>query len=87
MTTPAVGRCRKDSGNYARERVSFELDGLVPFDGDGHWLSCLDYRFYSRGSRGLLAKEVVQTGPRVTYIDIESDSESIVASSFATLLR
>ena len=27
-----------------RECVSFELDGLVPFSGDGHWYLCLDYR-------------------------------------------
>jgi SMI1 / KNR4 family (SUKH-1) len=74
------------SWDYAREQVSFELDGLVPFDGDGHWLLCLDYRSCSLRSTGQLAKELVQTGPRVTYIDIESDSESIVASSFAEYL-
>src|SRR4051812_21428575 len=24
--------------------VTFPLEGLVPFDGDGHWYFCLDYR-------------------------------------------
>jgi hypothetical protein len=27
-----------------REHVAFNLDGLIPFDGDGHWYLCLDYR-------------------------------------------
>ncbi|UZJ64619.1 SMI1/KNR4 family protein [Sphingobacterium sp. KU25419] len=28
----------------SQQYVSFELDGLVPLDGDGHWYICLDYR-------------------------------------------
>src|SRR3974390_343838 len=28
----------------AQEYVSYELQGLIPFDGDGHWYLCLDYR-------------------------------------------
>jgi hypothetical protein len=28
----------------AQDGVSFPLQGLVPFDGDGHWHMCLDYR-------------------------------------------
>src|SRR5690349_6685321 len=28
----------------AQKFVSFKLKGLVPFDGDGHWHLCLDYR-------------------------------------------
>lgn len=30
-----------------KEYVSFELDGLVPIDGDGHWYICLDYSVLS----------------------------------------
>ena len=28
----------------AQEYVDFSLDDLIPFDGDGHWFHCLDYR-------------------------------------------
>jgi hypothetical protein len=30
--------------DQCQESVSFPLRGLVPFDGDGHWHLCLDYR-------------------------------------------
>jgi SMI1 / KNR4 family (SUKH-1) len=52
-----------------QEYVSFPLQGLVPFDGDGHWHLCLDYRPNS------------QT-PAITHADIECDRESRVADSF-----
>jgi hypothetical protein len=51
------------------ECISFELDGLVPFDGDGHWHMCLDYR----GGRSV---------PAVTHADIECDAETLVAETF-----
>ncbi|QDT36266.1 SMI1/KNR4 family protein [Stratiformator vulcanicus] len=57
-----------------REFVSFELDGLIPIDGDGHWHICLDYR----NSR---------SEPRITYADVECDIEKVVASSFSEYLR
>jgi hypothetical protein len=53
--------------------VSFELNGLFPFDGDGHWNICLDYR-----------KNKVE--PEVTYIDTESDYEKPIAKTFAAYL-
>ena len=56
-----------------QEYVSFPLEGLVPFDGDGHWHLCLDYRQH---------KDV----PTVTYVDIECDQESPVAASFVDYL-
>jgi hypothetical protein len=56
-----------------QEYVSFPLQGLVPFDGDGHWYLCLDYRENS-GT------------PSVTYADIEVDDEACVADSFAGYL-
>ena len=56
-----------------QEYVSFPLKGLIPFDGDGHWHLCLDYR--------------QQIGaPTVTYLDIECDQESPIAASFADYL-
>ena len=57
----------------SRECVSYELTGMVPFDGDGHWHLCLDFR----GSKSV---------PSVTYIDIECDSEREIASSFSDYL-
>lgn len=57
----------------AQEQVSYSLRGLVPFDGDGHWHLCLDYRQNSRV-------------PSITYADIECDRESRIADSFADYL-
>jgi hypothetical protein len=56
-----------------QESVSFQLDGLVPFDGDGHWHVCLDYRNDQRT-------------PSITYVDIDSDHELAIADSFSTYL-
>ena len=57
----------------SQEYVSYSLNGLVPFDGDGHWHLCLDYR-QSSGA------------PSVTHADIECDRESRIADSFADYL-
>lgn len=56
-----------------QEYVSYPLQGLVPFDGDGHWHLCLDYR-----------KNL--TSPSITYIDIECDHQTDIASSFLEYL-
>lgn len=57
----------------SQEHVSYSLQGLVPFDGDGHWHLCLDYRQNSGD-------------PSVTRADIECDHESRIADSFAEYL-
>lgn len=54
--------------------LSFEINGLFPFDGDGHWNICLDYRKN-------------QNEPVVTYIDTESDYEQSVAATFRDYLK
>lgn len=54
----------------SQEYVSFELDGLVPLDGDGHWYICLDYRENKEE-------------PQVAWIDIECDHQEKIANSFA----
>jgi SMI1 / KNR4 family (SUKH-1) len=56
-----------------QEQVSYPLHGLVPFDGDGHWHICLDYRKNSRS-------------PAITLADIECDEETRIADSFAAYL-
>ncbi len=56
-----------------KDWVSFELNGLIPFDGDGHWNICLDYR-------------INNLNPKVTYVSIESDSERLIAESFSEYL-
>ena len=56
-----------------QECVSFPLQGLVPFDGDGHWHFCFYYRRSAKN-------------PSVTYVDIECDSESPIAETFAAYL-
>jgi hypothetical protein len=58
----------------AKEYVSMELDGLVPFDGDGHWHLCIDYRKN-------------HSTPCVSHVDIEDNSESEIADSFGDYLR
>lgn len=55
------------------EDVSFDTKGLFPFDGDGHWNICLDYR-----KNKFL--------PEVTYIDKESDDEWLIAPTFKEYL-
>lgn len=54
--------------------MTFQLDGLVPFDGDGHWHLCIDYRKSN-------------DAPCVSYVDVECDSESKVADSFEEYLQ
>ena len=53
--------------------LSFALDGLVPFDGDGHWYLCFDYR-----------NQPVE--PKITLIDIECDREEVIALNFKEYL-
>ncbi|MFO1477150.1 MAG: SMI1/KNR4 family protein [Verrucomicrobiota bacterium] len=56
-----------------QECVGFQLAGLVPFDGDGHWHLCLDYRHRT-------------DAPAITYADIECDYETPIATSFTDYL-
>ncbi len=56
-----------------QDYVSFALQGLVPFDGDGHWYLCMDYRKNAQV-------------PVITFADIECDQETRVADSFADYL-
>ena len=56
-----------------QDDVSFQPHGLVPFDGDGHWHLCLDYRQNS-------------VAPAVTYVNVECDRESRIADSFSDYL-
>jgi hypothetical protein len=48
---------------------------LIPFDGDGHWDLCLDYR--ARGPRA---------EPTVTYVDVDAEEEMPVADSVDAFL-
>ena len=56
-----------------QEQVSYRLHGLVPFDGDGHWYLCLDFR-------------TNRQAPTITLADIECDHETHLADSFAAYL-
>lgn len=56
-----------------KDWVSFELEGLIPFDGDGHWYICLDYRNN-------------KFSPEITYIDTECDNQEKIADSFSDYL-
>jgi hypothetical protein len=56
------------------EDLSFDIKDLFPFDGDGHWNICLDYR-----------KNKIE--PQVTYIDTEFDHERLIAPTFTTYLN
>lgn len=56
-----------------QESVSYPLQGLVPFDGNGHWHLCLDYRSDSER-------------PSIVYVDVECDSQRHIAASFSEYL-
>jgi hypothetical protein len=56
-----------------QEYVDFSLDGLVPFDGDGHWYNCLDFRNNKKN-------------PEVAFIDVECNTQRRIGSSFANFL-
>ena len=56
-----------------KDWVSFELEGLIPFDGDGHWYICLDYRTNT-------------ITPEITYIDTECDNQEKIAVTFSDYL-
>lgn len=55
------------------DAVSFTLNGLVPFDGDGHWSLCFDYR-----------EDKIE--PEITFIDTECDNEESIAKNFKEYL-
>jgi hypothetical protein len=48
---------------------------LIPFDGDGHWDLCFDYRVSGPHAE-----------PAVTYLDVETEKEAPVADSFDAFL-
>ncbi|SIM26205.1 SMI1 / KNR4 family [Mycobacteroides abscessus subsp. abscessus] len=65
------------------EPVPAGAEWLIPFDGDGHWDLCLDYRQSSSDATGL------RTDPAVVVIDTEEldpNIESFVAESFGAYL-
>ena len=66
---PHLPKLEKIDWTLEKEYVDFELDGLLPFDGDGHWHLCLDYR----------ENNVI---PKVSYIDIECNTQQVIANSF-----
>lgn len=49
---------------------------VIPFDGDGHWDLCLDYRRSPTDPSGL------RTDPAIIVIDSELDPETFVGESF-----
>ena len=53
--------------------LDFSLNGLIAFDGDGHFYHCLDYRQNP-------------DNPQITFIDIECNDERIIAESFDEFL-
>jgi hypothetical protein len=53
-----------------------QIDGLIPFSGDGHYYYCFDYRKAGRRAE-----------PRVSYVDVETFStDVVVARDFASFL-
>jgi hypothetical protein len=58
----------------AQGYVDFSLEGLVPFDGDGHWYRCLDFRTNDKS-------------PGVSYIDVECNGEYQIADTFSSFLE
>lgn len=71
---PRFPHLTKPDWSEVQEWVEFPLDGLVPFDGDGHWHLCFDYRKKAES-------------PEITYVDVESGSQEPIAESFAAYLE
>ena len=65
---PALDPSNAEDGQW----VPRASERLIPFDGDGHWYLCFDYR----GG----------PNPQVAYIDLETEHDSRVASSFEEFL-
>jgi hypothetical protein len=61
---------------FEREWAPGNASRLVPFDGDGHWYLCFDYR--STGP----AHE-----PRISLIEFDSESDREIAASFDDFLK
>lgn len=57
----------------AQDSVDFSLEGLIPFDGDGHWYYCLDYRDDD-------------LNPSVAWIDVECNAQQRTAATFTEFL-
>ena len=71
---PRLMRLADELDESLSSELNLALDGLIAFDGDGHYYHCLDYRQN-------------QTQPQVCCIDIEGDSEELVAESFDEFLQ
>jgi hypothetical protein len=65
----------RDADAEAEMWVPSQRQLLLPFDGEGHWDLCFDYR-----QRGPEAE------PAVTYVDVEMEEDSVVAPSFDRFL-
>lgn len=63
-----------DNEYYEESPISFPVEGLIAFNGDGHYYDCLDYRKNP-------------DNPAVTYIEIDNDSEEVIAESFDEFLE
>ena len=53
-----------------------EADALIPFDGDGHWFLCFDFRSTGR-----------HVEPAIAFVDLESETEEQVAENFEIFLQ
>lgn len=53
--------------------LDFSLDGLIAFDGDGHFYHCLDYRKNP-------------DNPQISFIDIECNDDRVIAENFDDFL-
>lgn len=71
---PHIGEYQywQDEANYPDIWRPTDPRRLVPFDGDGHWHLCLDYRRDGE--------------PSVSYIDLEAMEDRLIAPDFAAFL-
>lgn len=55
------------------EWIPRDVERLIPFDGDGHWFLCLDYRD-------------ARAAPGVAYVDLEFEEDRKVSDTFEQFL-
>ena len=72
-TFPNLISLEEDLGEVFDDYRNLALENVISFDGDGHYYYCLDYR---------KNKET----PQVSFIDLESDEQQVIAENFDVFL-
>lgn len=73
-TFPNLISLEEDLGEVFDDYRNLALENVISFDGDGHYYYCLDYRKN-------------QEIPQISFIDLESDEQRVIAENFDEFLN